>query len=181
MAEVTTNDERYPIGHFEPQPYSEALKTKWLRDLRFLPADLELAIQSFDEYQLDTPYREGGWTVKQLVHHVADSHINAYIRFKLALTEDNPTIKPYEEKDWANLPDVSSVPVNVSVTLLHALHRRWLAAVENFTEEEFTNHHIYHPEQKKQISLWHLSGMYAWHGRHHVAHITKLKEQKGWY
>ena len=174
-------DSRYPIGHFEPQPNSEMLKTKWLRDIKYLPADLELAIQSFDEYQLDTPYREGGWTVKQLVHHIADSHMNAYMRFKLALTEDNPTIKTYEEKAWANLPDVSSVPVNVSVTLLHALHRRWLGAIENLTEEEFTNHHIYHPEQKKQISLWYLLGLYAWHGRHHVAHITKLKEQKGWY
>lgn len=175
------NDARYPIGHFEPQPYSNMLKTKWLRDIKFLPADLELAIQSFDEYQLDTPYREGGWTVKQLVHHIADSHMNAYMRFKLALTEDNPTIKTYEEKEWANLADVSSVPVNVSVTLLHALHRRWLGAIENLTEEQFTNRHIYHPEQKKQISLWYLLGMYAWHSRHHLAHIIKLKEQKGWY
>ncbi len=174
-------DVRYPTGKFEPQPYSDELKEKWLRDIQFLPNDLEFAIQSLDEHQLDTPYREDGWTVKQLVHHIADSHMNAYIRFKLALTEHNPTIKPYEEKDWANFRDVFTVPVNVSVTLLHALHRRWIAAIENLDEAQFTNTFVFHPEHKKQLSLWHLLGMYAWHGRHHVAHITKLKEKKGWY
>ncbi len=170
----------YPIGKFEPQSFSEELKAKWLRAIQFLPNDLELAIQNLDEYQLDTSYREGGWTVKQLVHHIADSHMNAYIRFKLALTEDNSTIKPYEEKDWANCRDVFTVPVNVSVTLLYALHRRWFAAIENLGEDQFINRCVYHPEQKKQLSMWHLLGMYAWHGRHHVAHIIKLKEQKGW-
>lgn len=180
MAEVTY-DVRYPIGHFEAQPYSEALKTKWLRDIQILPADIELAIQQLDEHQFDTPYREGGWSVKQLVHHVADSHMNAYIRFKLALTSDNPIIQPYDEKQWANLKDVFTVPVNVSVTLLHALHRRWHAAIENLDEEQFMNRSGYHPEHKKQLSLWYLLGMYAWHGRHHVAHILKLKEQKGWH
>lgn len=176
-----TDDVRYPIGHFEPQPYAEELRIRWLRDLKFLPNDIELAIQTLDEQQFDSPYREGGWTVKQLVHHVADSHMNAYIRFKLALTEDNPTIKTYDEKDWANLTDVFTVPVNVSVTLLHALHRRWYAAIENLSEEQLISRYVYHPEHQKQLSLWHLLGMYAWHGRHHVAHITKLKEQKGWY
>src|SRR4051812_29318930 len=180
MAEPTT-DVRYPIGRYEPQPFSDHLREKWLRDIQFLPNDLEYVIQSFDEHQLDTPYREGGWQVKQLVHHVADSHMNAYIRFKLALTEDNPTIKPYEEKQWANLEDVFTVPVNVSVTLLHALHRRWHAAIENITEDQLMNKYVYHPQHQKQLSLWYLLGMYAWHGRHHVAHITKLKEQKGWY
>jgi uncharacterized damage-inducible protein DinB len=177
----TTADVRYPVGKYEPQPFSETLKEKWLRDIQFLPNDLEYAIQSLDEPQYDTPYREGGWTVKQLVHHIADSHMNAYIRFKLALTEDNPTLKPYEEKEWAICADVFTVPVNVSVTLLHALHRRWLGAIQNLDEEQFLNRSVYHPELKKQLSLWHLLGMYAWHGRHHVAHIIKLKEQKGWY
>jgi len=174
-------DVRYPIGRFEPQPFSEQLREKWLRDIQFLPNDLEYAIQTLDEQQYDTPYREGGWTVKQLVHHIADSHMNAYIRFKLALTEDHPTIMPYEEKDWANLRDVFAVPVNVSVTLLHALHRRWFAAIEKLDEEQFLNRSVYHPQHKKQLSLWHLLGLYAWHGKHHVAHITKLKEQNGWY
>ncbi len=173
-------DVRYPVGKFEVQPYSDKLKAKYISDIKFLPSDLELAIQNLDEYQLDTPYREGGWTVKQLVHHVADSHINAYIRFKLALTEDNPTIKPYEEKDWAKLQDTFTVPVNVSVTLLHALHRRWTAINENISEDEFTNCAVFHPEHQKKMSLWHLLGMYAWHGKHHVAHINKLKEQKNW-
>lgn len=180
MAEITT-DVRYPIGKYEPQPFSDDLKEKWLRDLQFLPNDLEYVIQTFDEHQLDSPYREGGWTVKQLVHHIADSHMNAYIRFKLALTEDNPTIRGYEEKEWAKCPDVFTVPVNVSVTLLHALHRRWYAAIEKLDEEGFMSRTVYHPEHKKQLTLWHLLGMYAWHGRHHVAHITKLKEQKDWY
>src|SRR5947208_10749217 len=99
MSEAT-QDPRYPIGKYSTQPFTEELKNEWLRDIKFLPNDLEMAIQNLDEAQLDTPYREGGWTVKQLIHHIADSHINAYIRFKLALTEDNPTIKPYEENDW---------------------------------------------------------------------------------
>jgi uncharacterized damage-inducible protein DinB len=177
---ANTADVRYPIGKFETQPYSEQLRLKWLRDIKFLPNDIELAIQTFDEHQFDTPYREGGWTIKQLVHHVADSHMNAYIRFKLGLTEDNPTIRPYEEKDWANLKDVFNVPVNVSVTLLHALHRRLHSVLESITEEQFTTRTIFHPEHQKQMTLWHLLGMYAWHGKHHVAHITQLKELKGW-
>ncbi|MBA2762447.1 MAG: DinB family protein, partial [Segetibacter sp.] len=107
---ATENDPRYPIGKYLVQPYTEDLKKEWLRDIKFLPNDLELSLQNLDEHQLDTPYREEGWTVKQLVHHIADSHMNAYIRFKLALTEDNPAIKTYEEKDWANLYDVFTVP-----------------------------------------------------------------------
>lgn len=176
----TVADVRYPIGQYEARPYSEELKANWIDDIRFLPTDIELAIQNLDEYQLDTPYREGGWTVKQLVHHVADSHINAYTRFKLGLTEDNPSIKPYKEKDWANLPDVFNVPVNVSVTLLHALHRRLHVLLENITEDQYKNRTVFHPEHKQQMSLWHLLGMYVWHGKHHVAHIKRLKEQKGW-
>lgn len=174
-----TTDSRYPIGTYEPQPYSEELKTQWLRELKFLPTDLEYAIQNLDEAQLDTPYREGGWTVKQLVHHVADSHINAYTRFKLALTEDNPTIKPYEEKDWAVLDDVFTVPINVSLTLLHALHQRWHALIKNLPPEKW-NRTVYHPEQRKSMSLWYLLGTYAWHGRHHVAHIKALRERNNW-
>jgi hypothetical protein len=175
-----TTDVRYPIGKFEIQAYSDELKNKWINDIRFLPTDIEMAIQSLDEYQLDTPYRDGGWTVKQLVHHVADSHMNAYIRFKLALTEECPTIKPYEEAEWAKLPDTFNVPVNVSVTLLHALHRRWTVINENISADQFNNRSVFHPEHGKQMTLWHLLGMYAWHSKHHLAHITNLKEQKGW-
>ena len=172
-------DPRYPMGKYIPQPFSHEQKEQWLLDLKFLPSELEIAIQNLDEEQLHTPYREGGWTVKQLVHHVADSHINAYVRFKLALTEDNPAIKPYEEKDWAKLSDVEAVPINVSLTLLHALHQRWVAAVKDISEAQWERT-VFHPEQKKEMSLWYLLGMYAWHGKHHVRHITALRERKGW-
>ncbi len=173
-----SDDQRYPIGKYEPQPYSAEQKEKWLADLRFLPNELELAVQNLDQHQLDTPYREGGWRVQQLVHHVADSHINAYVRFKLGLTEDNPPIKPYEEKDWANLADVS-LPINISLTLLHALHLRWVAALKDITDEQWQRT-VFHPEHKREMTIWFLLGMYAWHGRHHVAHITALKEKMGW-
>ncbi len=181
MDETNTKppDPRYPIGKYVPEPYSEKVKEQWLRDIQFLPNNIELSILNLDEYQLDTPYRDGGWTVKQLVHHVADSHMNAYIRFKLGLTEDNPAIKAYEEKDWAVQPDVFSVPINVSITLLHALHQRWLASIKELTPEQF-NRTVYHPEHKKEWTLWFLLGLYAWHSRHHVAHITTLRAAKNW-
>jgi hypothetical protein len=172
-------DHRYPIGTYVPQPFSHVQKEQWLLDLQFLPDELEMAVQNLDEAQLDTPYREGGWKVKQLVHHVADSHINAYTRFKLGLTENNPTIRPYEEKEWAKLADVELLPVNVSLTLLHALHLRWVMAIKNLTEEQWERT-VFHPEQKKKLSLWELLGMYAWHGKHHVAHILALRERNNW-
>lgn len=175
----TIDEARYPVGKYIPEAYSEEQKIKWLRDIEFLPQDIEIAIQQFDEHQLDTPYREGGWTVKQLVHHVADSHMNAYIRFKLGISEENPSVKPYLEKEWANMKDVFDVPVNVSVTLLHALHKRWLSFLKGISEEQFQRT-VYHGEQKREMTLWFMLGLYAWHCRHHLAHITTLKQQKGW-
>lgn len=172
-------DPRYPIGQYEPQPYSEKLKQEWLNDIKFLPTTLENAILNLDASQLDTPYRDGGWTVSQLVHHVADSHINAYCRFRLALTEDNPTIRPYDEKLWANLADVDSVPMNVSITLLHAIHSRLHATIKDLSDDDW-NRTVFHPEHKKTFTLWYLLGSYAWHGKHHVAHITTLRDQKNW-
>lgn len=172
-------DPRYPIGKYEPQPYSEKLKQEWLNDIKFLPQTLENAILNLDAAQLDTPYRDGGWTVKQLVHHVADSHVNAYCRFKLGLTEENPGIRPYEEKLWAELPDVQSVPINVSITLLHALHARFHAMIKDLDGGDW-DRTVFHPEHKKTFTLWYLLGSYAWHGRHHVAHITTLRDNKGW-
>ena len=174
-----TDDLRYPIGKYAAQPFSYEQKEKWLLDLTFLPEELELSIQNLDAHQLQTPYREGGWTVQQLVHHVADSHMNAYIRFKLGLTENNPPIKPYEEKEWAMLADVEALPINVSLTLLHALHQRWVAAIKDIWVEQWERT-LFHPEHKKEMSLWHLLGMYAWHGKHHVKHITALRERMGW-
>lgn len=172
-------DLRYPIGKYEPQPFSDKQKRAWLQDIQFLPGLLEMAIENMDEKQLSTPYRDGGWTIKQVVHHVADSHMNAYIRIKLGLTETNPTIKPYAEALWAELPDVNQVPINMSITLLYALHTRWYAAMLNQPNEVWQRT-VFHPEAKKELSLWYLLGSYAWHGRHHVAHITSLKERKGW-
>jgi hypothetical protein len=175
----TETDLRYPIGKYEPQPFSNDLKEQRLADIRFLPNAIENAIHNLDEQQLQTPYREGGWTVHQLVHHVADSHINAYIRFKLGYTEDNPTIQPYEEKEWAKTTDVQNLPVNVSITLLYALHQRWHEFLKYFTEKDWERT-LFHPEHQKQFTLWHFLGMYAWHGRHHVAHITALRERMKW-
>lgn len=172
-------DLRYPIGKYVPQPFSEKQLQEWLIDITFLPQHLENSILNLDESQLNTPYRPEGWTVKQLVHHVADSHMNAYIRFKLALTEDNPTIKPYDEGAWANLPDTRNLPVNISLTLLHALHARWVEVLKGISGEDW-NKTVFHPEQKKQITLWHLVGMYAWHGLHHTAHVTALRDRMKW-
>ena len=174
-----TQDPRYPTGKYEAQPFSAEQKEIWLNDIRHLPELLEHSILNLDAAQLDTPYREGGWTVKQLVHHVADSHMNAYIRFKLGITEDNPTLKPYEEKLWAELDDVKKLPINISLTLLHALHARWYEAIKNLPDESWQRT-LYHPEHKKTFTLWHFLGMYAWHGKHHVAHITSLREREGW-
>lgn len=172
-------DLRYPIGRYEPKPYSEGQKEEWLADIRFLPQAIEAAILNLNEAQLHTPYREGGWTVHQVVHHVADSHINAYCRFKLGYTEKAPTIRPYEEALWAETSDVRNLPVNISVTLLHALHSRWFEFLKSFSAEDY-NRTVYHPEHKKEFTLWVLLGMYAWHCRHHVAHITSLRERSGW-
>ncbi|MGE5106966.1 MAG: YfiT family bacillithiol transferase [Sphingobacteriales bacterium] len=174
-----TVDLRYPIGNYESQPYSEKQKREWLNDLKYFPQLIENAVLNLNEGQLNTPYRSGGWTVHQLVHHVADSHMNAYMRFKLGLTEDNPTIKPYEEKLWAEMADTKNLPINISLTLLHALHARMYEIVSNISEKEFERT-VVHPEHGRTMSLWFLLGMYAWHGKHHVAHITSLRERNNW-
>lgn len=171
-------DPRFPIGKYQPQPYSESQKEAWLTDILFLPRQLEMSILNLDEQQLETPYREGGWTVKQVIHHVADSHMNAFIRFKLGLTEQNPVIKPYEEALWAEQSDYA-LAVNISLTLLHALHNRWYDVLKHMKEEDW-NRTVFHPEHKKEMSLWFLLGMYAWHGHHHTAHITTLREKMEW-
>lgn len=169
----------YPIGKYEAKPFSEQQLKEWLIDIQFLPQHLENAVTNLDEAQLDTPYRPGGWTVKQLVHHVADSHMNAYIRFKLGLTEDNPTIKPYEEKLWAEMNDSKVVPINVSLTILHAVHQRWVEVLKAIKPNEWERT-IVHPEHGRQMTLWFLLGMYAWHSKHHTAHVTALRERMGW-
>lgn len=177
---MTATDPRYPIGEFAaPDNFAAAPIDQWLTDIKFLPNALEAAIHNLDEGQLKTPYRDGGWTVHQLVHHVADSHLNAYVRFKLGYTEDNPTVKTYEEKDWAQTADVQTLPVNISVTLLFALHQRWHEFLKSFSETDWQKT-IYHPAQQKTIPLYALLGSYAWHGRHHVAQINAMRQRYGW-
>ncbi|MEO6584539.1 MAG: YfiT family bacillithiol transferase [Ferruginibacter sp.] len=169
----------YPIGKYVEQPYSEGQRKEWLLCIQTLPDELEQAISNLDASQFDTPYRDGGWTVQQLVHHIADSHMQAYIRFKLGLTEDKPHIKPYDQNAWALLPDSANLPVNISITLLHSLHIRWIEVLMNMQETDFQRE-VYHPEHKTHMTLWYLLGMYAWHGKHHVAHITALRIRNNW-
>ncbi len=172
-------DPRYPIGKYEVQPFSEKQWEEWLIDIKNLPQHMENAVLNLDEAQLDTPYRDGGWTVKQVVHHVADSHMNAYIRFKLGLTEDNPTIKPYDEAAWAEMADTKNLPINISLTILHAVHTRWNEVLKNMSREDL-DRTVFHPESKKQFTLWEFLGLYSWHSRHHVAHVTSLRERMKW-
>lgn len=171
---------QYPIGTYEPQPFSIPQKVEWLADIKFLPLQLENTLLNLDEAQLHTPYRDGGWTVHQLVHHIADSHMNAYTRFKLGLTEDNPTIKPYDENRWTELHDVQKLPVNISITLLYALHERLYETLKYVKDDEWNNRTIFHPEHKRTMRLWYLLGLYAWHGKHHVAHIRALRDRMNW-
>lgn len=177
-------DLRYPIGKAEDQifgktTYSDTAKAALILDIQQCPNLLEAAVSNLDEHQLHVPYREGGWTSKEVIHHVADSHMNAFVRFKLALTENNPTIKPYEEAAWVKLSDTQNLPVNISLTLLHALHTRWVELLKNIKEEEW-NRTIFHPEYNKTMSVWNLLATYSWHGKHHTAHITCLRERMGW-
>jgi uncharacterized damage-inducible protein DinB len=171
-------DLRYPIGNFQLQPFSSECRQAWLNDIAQLPNLLEAAVENLDAEQLATPYRPGGWTVNQVVHHVADSHINSFCRLKLALTEDNPVIKPYEEGDWVNLAD-ASLPINNALTLLHALHQRLYVLWKSVSAEQWERTYV-HPATGTQHTLWYLLGLYAWHGRHHTAHITGLRQRMAW-
>lgn len=173
-------DLKYPIGHFQaPETITELQLKSYINDIRYLPSLVEIAVQTLDAPQLATPYRPGGWTVAQVVHHLADSHMNAYTRFKLALTEENPVIKPYDEAAWATLPDVSKTPINISLTLLHALHTRWVSLMDNMTQEQWERVFT-HPEHGATFFLKKVAGSYSWHGKHHLAHIERLKERNNW-
>ena len=173
-------DLRYPIGKFSfPEQVTDAQCRQWIDEIAAAPAALRAAVAGLSPEQLDTPYRPGGWTVRQLVHHVPDSHMNAYVRFKLALTEDEPTIKPYEEARWAELPDVKTVPVSVSLTLLDMLHERWLGVLRTLSPAD-RRRGFRHPEHGRVLTLEQALALYAWHGRHHAAHVTALRERSGW-
>jgi uncharacterized damage-inducible protein DinB len=169
---------RYPVGRFiAPAGDENANRDVHIDILRRLPATLATAVAGLDESQLDTPYREGGWTVRQVVHHVADSHANAYVRIKLALTEDWPTIKPYAEAEWAKLAD-SRLPIDVSLALLTALHTRWVVLLESLQDADFERGYT-HPVLGRQ-PLGVVLALYNWHSRHHTAHITSLRSRMGW-
>jgi uncharacterized damage-inducible protein DinB len=170
---------RYPIGRFSPPASSVAgIRTAHIQTVRLLPERLRTAVAGLTDAQLDTPYREGGWTVRQVVHHIADSHANAYIRCKLALTEDWPVVKTYDEAAWANLADSRLLPVDVSLSLIAALHYRWAALLESLSDEDFQKGYE-HPEYGRS-NLARALAMYDWHSRHHTAHITSLRARQGW-
>jgi uncharacterized damage-inducible protein DinB len=175
----TSEDPRYPIGAYHPPSNIDAShRWAWIESISQLPGELSSVVRGLSDQQLGTPYREGGWTVRQLVHHVADSHQNSHIRFRLALTEDVPLIKPYNEKLWAELPDAKQLPVDCSLQLLDGLHRRWTDLLRHMTEADFKRR-LVHPESGELTLGW-LLGLYAWHGRHHVAHISRLKDRMSW-
>ena len=172
-------DPRYPIGKFSYEgSLSEEQKATFLADIEQTPARLEVAVRGLSEKQLDTPYRDGGWTVRQVIHHVPDSHLNSYMRFKLALTEDEPTIRSYMEDRWAELPEAKTAPVGLSLALLSALHTRWMLMLRALQPADWKRT-FRHPE----IGLMSLEknlALYSWHGRHHVAHVTALRDKMGW-
>ena len=173
------DDLRYPIGRFSPLGSSmPGIRATHIQTLRLLPERLQASVSGLSDSQLDTPYREGGWTLRQVVHHVADSHANAYVRFKLALTEDWPTIKPYDEAAWANLGDSRRLPIDVSLALITALHYRWAVLLESLSDEDFQKGYE-HPEYGSSTLVRALA-MYDWHSRHHTAHITSLRARQGW-
>ena len=172
-------DPRYPIGKFEaPKSLTPAQRTQLIDAIAATPAALRAAVAGLEPAQLDTPYREGGWKVRQVVHHVADSHMNAYVRIRLALTEDNPTVKPYDEAKWAELPDARTLPPEVSLVLLERLHERWVALLRSLTAAQWARTYA-HPEYGTVSMEWVLA-QYAWHGRHHTAQVTTLRAQRGW-
>ncbi|HEY5087879.1 MAG TPA: putative metal-dependent hydrolase [Gemmatimonadaceae bacterium] len=173
-------DLRYPVGRFsyDGDTSREAID-RAIADIEALPKRLHAAVDGLSDGQLDMPYRDGGWTSRDVVHHVPDSHMNAYVRFKLALTEHAPTIKPYDEAAWARLGDTSGLPIKVSLTLLEALHSRWVALLQSMSDADFERSYI-HPEHGRAVPLREVAAMYAWHGRHHTAHILSLRGRNGW-
>ena len=169
---------RYPVGRYMPIENTDNARSECIRAISLLPTRLCAAVAGLSNAQLDTPYREGGWTVRQVVHHLADSHANSVVRFKLALTEDWPTIKPYDENAWALLSDSKSLPIDPSLTFLSAMHERWVALLESMSPTDFERGYV-HPERGRQNLVLALA-IYAWHGRHHTAHITALRARNNW-
>ncbi len=179
MTTSAATDLRFPIGRFRrPERLDEAQRRRAIDAIDVTPAKLRAAVTGLTDAQLGTPYRPDGWTVRQVVHHVPDSHMNAYVRFKLALTEDEPTIKPYEEARWAELADSRETPIETSLVLLERLHERWVTVLRSISDEDFARR-LRHPETGVQ-RLDQLLALYEWHGAHHVGHVTSLRERMGW-
>ena len=178
---MSSIDPRYPVG---PSPNRTELTPDERRaaidDIAAAPVRMREAVRGLTEQQLDTPYRDGGWSVRQVVHHVPDSHLNAYCRLKIALTEDEPTIRPYDEAVWAELADSRNTPIEVSLTLLESLHARWVGLMRSMKDEDFRRT-LKHPERPGlTLTIDWLVSLYGWHSRHHVGHITSLRERQGW-
>jgi uncharacterized damage-inducible protein DinB len=173
-------DPRYPIGPFaEPTSHTAASRAAAIAAIAALPAELRAAVAGLSDARLDTPYRDGGWTVRQVVHHLPDSHLNGYIRQKLALTEDEPTIRPYDENAWSRLGDARRAPPEISLRLLEAVHGRWTAFLRTLAPADFERGY-HHPEAGRRMSVDWSVAHYAWHGRHHVAQIAALRTARGW-
>ncbi len=176
-----TTDPRYPVGKYQrpTQELSAAERAAMIDAIAKTPTAIRAAVQGLNAQQLNTPYRDGGWTVRQVVHHLADSHMNAYIRFKLALTEEFPTVKPYDEAKWAETPDGKSDLVEDSLTIIALIHKRWLVVLSSMRPADFLRK-LNHPDWKTPPDLDAMLAMYSWHGRHHVAHVTELRKREGW-
>jgi hypothetical protein len=171
---------KYPIGHYtKPDIFTPQILSEYIAVISRFPQKLKLETEQLSDAQLDTPYRPDGWTIRQVVNHCADSHINALIRHKLALTEDAPTITPYAEALWAELPDCKHMPIQPALSTLQGIHARWVVVLKNLSDSQWQRTFI-HPEKGKTFSLKESAGMYAWHCEHHLAHITELKKRKGW-
>jgi uncharacterized damage-inducible protein DinB len=172
-------DPRYPIGRFDKNiNVTKEMQSDFIKTIVEIPAQLRKEVEGLSKQQLDTPYREGGWTIRQVIHHIPDSHLNAYVRFKLALTEDNPQIKTYEEHLWAELPDTFNTPTEVSLQLLHSVHTRWVFLLNALSDKQFERT-FQHPDWGN-ITLSRTLALYAWHSKHHLAHITELKKKMSW-
>jgi len=174
------DDLRFPTGRFSSvkRPLTPGERAAKIEAIRTAPAKLRSAVAGLNDQQLDTPYRDGGWTVRQVVHHVVDSHVNAYVRFRLALTEDNPTIRPYQEKLWAELPDAKTLPPEASLAILDAVHARWVALLETLGPDQ-CRRPLRHPDSG-DMTVDTMLELYGWHGAHHAAHITGLRSRSGW-
>ena len=177
---MSTISAAYPIGKFvAPEHIDTAMIQGYIASIEALPSQLQAATEGLSDAQLDTPYREDGWSLRQVVHHVADSHANAYIRTKWTLTEDYPTIKAYDENAWGNLSEAKHAPIDVSLTLIAALHARWVLALKSIQIPDFERQ-FRHPESQKDIKIKNMLALYVWHGKHHTAHITTLRNQMVW-